>query len=677
MAEQVQAVLDRMVPALRDLMEKEVFTQTEIKAIVSRRREYEYLLRRRSSRKSDYLVYIDAEKNLESLRSLRLKKVLARRAAKEREENKSSNEGAKTLKPFKAHSIGDASIIQHIHLLYVRAKRKWKQDMSFHIQHAEFAKEKQSNNMLGKIYAEALQIHPRNTSLWIEAASHEYFGYVTDKITGEMAAGGSIKSARVLMQRGLRVNPTSKDLWLQSFCLELHFIQKLRGRRELLQLGLKKSKIVDASESEEDEKSPVESLYEGAKLPRIIFMNAIKMIPNDVVFRMKFVNNCHMFPQTNVIVDEIMTSVEKDFGEVEEAWIARARFAIEDSNDTYSNFITLSEEVKKGNKTSNKRKLDEIESTRLLRSDPLQILNEAIDSIATPKMFIEVISFAKVFINHLCSDSDLSHSTKRQIRNVGLFMKNTVGKAIERGVISPELAVECTGILIELGSPTKALTYIEEVMSSNDECRKCSGCWLKYADIKATVIGDPSVSCKILRRALNLIPFHDKGHRVLISKLFIDLIMLSSTESSPRREKELVSLYDKVLLTSHQKDFPEDAASVPLLTQTYMKYMTSKGDVQSARKIYSKLLFTSNYSKIPDKSEQEIADMKVLFDRCITIEKVALKYADEDTKLNKLLRGRLYDAGFDFFIQCGYGGIADKFVRMKNKEISAVPHLKM
>lgn len=34
MAEQVQAVLDRMVPALRDLMEKEVFTQVSLLRIL-------------------------------------------------------------------------------------------------------------------------------------------------------------------------------------------------------------------------------------------------------------------------------------------------------------------------------------------------------------------------------------------------------------------------------------------------------------------------------------------------------------------------------------------------------------------------------------------------------------------------------------------------------------------
>ena len=60
-----------MVAPLRDLMDRQIFSETEIKAIVSRRRESEYLLRRRTARKADFLRYIEAEMNLEKLRNLR------------------------------------------------------------------------------------------------------------------------------------------------------------------------------------------------------------------------------------------------------------------------------------------------------------------------------------------------------------------------------------------------------------------------------------------------------------------------------------------------------------------------------------------------------------------------------------------------------------------------------
>jgi len=71
MAEHVQASLDRMVAPLRDLMDRQIFTEEEIRAVVSRRRESEYLLRRRAARKADFVRYIEAETLLEKLRVLR------------------------------------------------------------------------------------------------------------------------------------------------------------------------------------------------------------------------------------------------------------------------------------------------------------------------------------------------------------------------------------------------------------------------------------------------------------------------------------------------------------------------------------------------------------------------------------------------------------------------------
>ena len=77
MAEQVQSILEQMVPHLKDLQDRSIFTPTEITSIVERRRKSEYLLHRRNSaRKSDYLRYIEDEIMLEKLRKLRKEKVL-------------------------------------------------------------------------------------------------------------------------------------------------------------------------------------------------------------------------------------------------------------------------------------------------------------------------------------------------------------------------------------------------------------------------------------------------------------------------------------------------------------------------------------------------------------------------------------------------------------------------
>ena len=123
MAEQVQATLDTMVAPLRDLMDRGIFSDEEIKAIVSRRRASEYLLRRRAARKADFIRYIEDEIKLEELRSLRTRRLFG------------SNETPKSQLP-----IGDVHIVQNIHLLFVRALRKFRGDINLHLQHAEFSK---------------------------------------------------------------------------------------------------------------------------------------------------------------------------------------------------------------------------------------------------------------------------------------------------------------------------------------------------------------------------------------------------------------------------------------------------------------------------------------------------------------------------------------------------------
>lgn len=70
-------------------------------------------------------------------------------------------------------SMGDASIVQNIHLLYVRAKRKWQEDLSWHLQHAEFAKQVKSYQMLSRIYAEALQV--RTMCSWFFSTRYDPF----------------------------------------------------------------------------------------------------------------------------------------------------------------------------------------------------------------------------------------------------------------------------------------------------------------------------------------------------------------------------------------------------------------------------------------------------------------------------------------------------------------------
>jgi len=210
------------------------------------------------ARKADFLRYVEDETKLERLRSLR-NRALKARIEEEESRKGGGSAGGGVRSGRSTSSLGDHSIVQNVHFVFVRALMKFRDDVTLHLAHAEFARRAGSVRRLGRIYAEALQVHPRNVDLWIEAASFEFFGLSRDTVDEsdgygarrDRNVGGSVRSARVMLQRGLRVNPTSSDLWLQTFTLEMHYVQKLRGRREVLKLGYKKKKGEEKEEEEE------------------------------------------------------------------------------------------------------------------------------------------------------------------------------------------------------------------------------------------------------------------------------------------------------------------------------------------------------------------------------------------------------------------------------------------
>jgi U3 small nucleolar RNA-associated protein 6 len=69
----------------------------------------------------------------------------------------------------------------------------------------------------------ALQLHPTVPSLYILAASHELNSLSTS-------------AARTLLQRGIRLNPDSIQLWTEYVKMELGFIEGLRRRWSVLGL---------------------------------------------------------------------------------------------------------------------------------------------------------------------------------------------------------------------------------------------------------------------------------------------------------------------------------------------------------------------------------------------------------------------------------------------------------
>ncbi|KAI8927795.1 U3 small nucleolar RNA-associated protein 6-domain-containing protein [Entophlyctis helioformis] len=349
MADQVHFHLEAMLPELNDLERKGVFSALEIKAIVKKRTAFEYSIHRRIAKKADFVKYIEYETNLEKLRRKRKDRFNLDRPAEQ---------GGLGI------SLSDYSIVRRIHTLYQKTLKKFKGDVRLWLQYFEWCKIMGSVKALGKSFANAIQMHPTKAVFWILAAAWEF------------EHNSDVASARVLLQRGLRINPTDKKLWLEYFKLELLWVHKLKERRRVLfkedldemevdekdsdeeETGEAVSEEAAAAEDAEDaedatgvdvptldvedeleagvvEKDKViskskdvtaDSLLQKKDLtpaqialldvliPRAIYRNAIKVVPHDLAFRFEFINVYKQFGKGSAKgLEEAYESLVEDF----------------------------------------------------------------------------------------------------------------------------------------------------------------------------------------------------------------------------------------------------------------------------------------------------------------------------------------------------------------------------
>ena len=216
MADAVQALLEGMVPELQQFVEHNVLTKAEVRALVKKRTDFEYRLRRRAAEKRDFERYIEYE-------------IMFERLLKARRER---------LGITKGKDAGKFSCVKHIHFIFDRAVKKFCGDLDLWLEWINYAKSEMSSKVLSKIFARALQLHPRNDKLWVHAAAYEW----------DM---GNVTASRTLLQRGIRLNNTSQDLWREYFRMEVLFTARLVERRRVLGLSKKKepakgSKAADA-----------------------------------------------------------------------------------------------------------------------------------------------------------------------------------------------------------------------------------------------------------------------------------------------------------------------------------------------------------------------------------------------------------------------------------------------
>eukprot|EP00804_Cyclotella_cryptica_P013012 CCRYP_002328-RC/>CCRYP_002328-RC protein AED:0.03 eAED:0.03 QI:542/1/1/1/1/1/3/74/666 len=633
------------------------------------------------------------------------------------EDGAMNGQGNKTH-AYQTSGPGDAHIVSNIHFLYQRLLKKFHYPLDVILNYADFAREHKSFHVMSRVYAEGLQHHPREEGLWIQAASFEFFGYVAqddEKSESTKVVGSSVQNARVLMQRGLRINgKTSQELWLQYFALELHYVMKLQGRKEILEMGVS----IDRNNAHEDIRedsndAAVTKISNTMLLPcQIIYKNAIKSIPNSVIFRLRFVEYCRMFPNTAELESDIIASIEHDFGDSVEAWVARISFA-EEKMKARGEKETKGDEGESGTKTSGflvmpsnceSHEQPAAKKARLNTEDAaLALLDQAVDAVPSSKMYLECARYLQSRIQRLI-DSQLvgryiqedgtedvsylmleSENVDMAVRRHSDLLKGLYPRADKNGVRSTSLTMDQVDFLVSDVELEKADKLLGHVTAKSDQNVHL---FIRWANLSRQIEEKGLVPTLpptiILRKGLNATPIHNRNSYLLISTELMKQLIAQG--HSPKVTKDLKSIFQKLLITSNgipmrpfvsgrsNNDGQIEDEVGPHLAETFLAYLKytipcnkcSHADNEAVRSIYNGVLFQSNFGKVGlGQTNEETLAMKSFFDTCLHFEnKVAA--ADHDLRSKKELKkqkkqrlSRLYQAAIAFFAS----GTEDSFLR--------------
>ncbi|XP_043239543.1 U3 small nucleolar RNA-associated protein 6 homolog [Amphibalanus amphitrite] len=200
MAEFVQKRLEELLPELEQLERVQLFTKPEVRAVIKKRKEFEYRLQRKRKSLDDYTRYIEYEKNVLQLIWKRRERL-----------------GYK----HKQADI-DHKIVTRICQLYRIATIRFSDNVQLFLSHVDFCRQMKQLAQGSRVFQRLLRTHAHRADVWEAAARYE------------MEDNNSPETARRLYLRALRLHPESAALWTAHFRMELQYVDVLRQRQSLL-----------------------------------------------------------------------------------------------------------------------------------------------------------------------------------------------------------------------------------------------------------------------------------------------------------------------------------------------------------------------------------------------------------------------------------------------------------
>lgn len=287
--------MEDMVPELEDLEKRGFFTKAELRSVVKKRTNFEYMLKRRAAKVADFVRYVEYEIALEELRSLR----------------------SRMMGGSGKRSLADYCIVRRVHFVLERATRKFRGDLRLWVRWLDFCRASHSSRQTSRVLAKAIKLHPTVPGLWTRAAAWEF----------EHKRDGS--AARKLMQRGLRMCPKSQQLWAEYFHFELLYAAQLRARRAVLGLSVGSKEALEAEEGgegDDTEGAGAEALLRGA-VAGAVFEQAEAAFPDDLNLRVSFLRVLDRFEFEGKAEMEarIVSSIQAVSQQASQVWDVLAR----------------------------------------------------------------------------------------------------------------------------------------------------------------------------------------------------------------------------------------------------------------------------------------------------------------------------------------------------------------
>jgi hypothetical protein len=453
--------------------------------------------------------------------------------------------------------------------------------------------------------------------------------------------------------------------------------------------------------------------FEGS-IPAVVYNNAIKAIPDNVSFRLKFLDVCKLFPDTDVVETNILQSIDRDFGEKPEAWIAQARFALSRPNlvcKTESDgspdsteradcvgFLATNEECDEetpSQESHDDTSLDEeeydtkrspvnledkdtsmnmVSVVKISKAkekgalDPVEvactILKVAASRIKTSDMLCKCMEFLLELFN------SKEFGTKRKQASLVRCYEMLEDKLDSYNIQSSDVVHWKARILSEIGRREDAIQLLLHNTSDNAMYSSVSKLWLLLVDLtQQSSASDNSEACQehqfkcssdtvlILRRAMERIPVYDPNFVRLRGALFESLLVTKS-QNGLSADRELIDLFQGILLSCSQQTLstssPQGTDLADLAGDLCLKYMQMSlisGGLSSARATCSMIIFQC----LPNLSFALRSEKLMhFFQYCLQLEKTAAQRPSATLKDNGTERlRRMYDSIGRFLKQHG------------------------